>query len=80
MRKTGGMISKLFCLLWLVALSAVPVIADTGLSPAEMRICASALEDSNHYERRHIVLVWPKKLQVNWYPESQVQSPEQLAD
>ena len=80
MRKTGGMISKLFCLLWLAALAAVPVIADSGLSAAEMKICASAREDSNHYERQHIVLVWPKKLQVNWYPESQVQNPEQLAD
>ena len=80
MQKTRFMISKLLCLIWLVSLMTMPAMADNSLSPTEMSIYVSALEESNTYERKHIVLVWPKDLQVNWYLESKVQSPEQLAD
>ena len=63
-------------LCWLVC----PVFAADKLSTVESGTAAGALEPSNTHARDHIVLVWPKDMAVNWYPESKVKGPEQLAD
>ena len=61
-------------------LTILSSIVSAGLSPIELKIAADALDESNIYERKHIILVWPETLTVDWYFESNVQGPEQLAD
>ncbi|MBQ7208976.1 MAG: hypothetical protein IJS01_14350 [Lentisphaeria bacterium] len=80
MRKGPSPISKFLRLLLPVFLAAAPLSADAGLSPTEKSIAASALEKSDVYEQKHIVLVWPKDLRVKWCPESNVKDPRQLAE
>ena len=63
----------------LLLLPAAAMAAD-GLSAAESRLSAAALEPSRVYPREHIILVWPADRQVDWYPESRVRGPEDLAD
>ena len=56
------------------------ITVNAELSSVESSILSTTMEKSIPYEREHVMLIWPEKLQVNWYSESNVQSPEQLAD
>lgn len=73
----GVLIILLLCL---CLVPIFPVFAADTLSSVESSLSASAREQSTTHARDHIVLVWPKEMKVNWYPESKVDGPDQLAD
>jgi len=54
--------------------------ANDGLGPGEQAVVATAREPAAVIIREHIVLVWPKDLKPQWYAESQVHNPPELAD
>ena len=74
------LISKTFRLLCIAVFIALPTAADARLSPIERRISETASEKFEIHERKHLVLIWPADLKVNWYKESRVHDPGQLAD
>ena len=76
----GRKVTGYLYFLVLLIIGIYPAAADAELSQSEAMIHAAALEKSTVCEREHIVLVWPENLQVDWYPESGVRDPDQLAD
>ena len=81
MRNRSVFLSFVFVLALFLCSPVSPAQAkELTLTNAEADIAASAKEQSDTYGRNHIVLVWPKKMDVNWYPESKVTGPAQLAD
>ena len=80
MTRFKRLISRTFILFCVALFIALPLSAVAALSPVEQRISATALEKSEIHERKHIVLIWPAGLEANWYPESHVHDPGQLAD
>ncbi|MGD1085044.1 MAG: hypothetical protein ABSA47_09885 [Verrucomicrobiota bacterium] len=50
------------------------------LRPSEQTVAATACEPAVVIIREHIILVWPNDLKPQWYAESQVRNPLEMAD